>query len=135
MKLEVCCYSAESALIAEKSGANRIELCDNFLEGGTTPSYSTIEFTVKNLKIPVNVIIRPRGGDFLYSEIEYQIIKRDILQAKKLGANGVVTGFLKSNGEIDFRRTEEVVGLAKPMEVTFHRAFDMCKIRCWLYRN
>jgi copper homeostasis protein len=125
--LEICCYSVDSAIKAEKSGAGRIELCDNYSEGGTTPSYGAIQQTIKKLDIPVNVIVRPRGGDFLYSNIEYDIIKEDVLQIKNLHANGIVIGFLKSDGEIDIDRTKEIVNLANPMEVTFHRAFDMCK--------
>jgi len=126
-KLEICCYTIQSALLAEKHGAHRIELCDNFMEGGTTPSYSMISKCIENVKIPVNVIVRPRGGDFLYSEMEYEIIKNDVTVIKELGANGVVVGFLHSNGEIDIDKTIEIVDLAKPMEVTFHRAFDMCR--------
>ncbi len=126
-KIEICCYSVESAINAERSGADRIELCDNYLEGGTTPSYATIQYSVEKLNIPVNVIVRPRGGDFLYSDIEYEIIKQDVLAAKKLNANGIVIGFLTSSGEIDVEKTKEIVELAKPLEITFHRAFDMCK--------
>lgn len=126
-KLEICCFSVESAIKAEKFGANRIELCDNYPEGGTTPSYAAIKHAINKLGIPVNVIVRPRGSDFLYSQVEYEIIKEDVLAVKELGANGIVTGFLKSNGDIDLERTKEIVGLAKPMEVTFHRAFDMCR--------
>ena len=126
LKLEICCYSLGSAIIAEQAGADKIELCDNYSEGGTTPSYATIKKTVKNLAIPVNIIVRPRGGDFLYSEAEYEIIKEDVKIINKLNANGIVIGFLKPNGEINIERTQEIIGLAKPMEVTFHRAFDMC---------
>jgi copper homeostasis protein len=126
-KLEICCYSVESAITAEKVGADRIELCDNYSEGGTTPSYAAIQISVEKLKIPVNVIVRPRGGDFLYSDVEYETIKQDVLAIKKLKANGIVIGFLKANGEIDLGKTREIMDLAKPMEVTFHRAFDMCK--------
>ena len=125
-KLEICCYSLESGIKAEKSGAHRIELCDNYSEGGTTPSYAVIKYAVQKLNIPVNVIVRPRGGDFLYSDIEYNIIKNDVSKIKELKANGIVIGFLKKNGDINIERTEEIVTLAKPMEVTFHRAFDMC---------
>ncbi|OYT15814.1 MAG: copper homeostasis protein CutC [Bacteroidetes bacterium 4572_77] len=125
--LEICCYSAESALLAEKAGADRIELCDNFTEGGTTPSYATIKYAIENLKIPINVIIRPRGGDFLYSDMEYEIMKQEVLEVKKLGVNGIVFGILKSNGEIDMERTKEIMELAYPLEHTFHRAFDMCE--------
>jgi copper homeostasis protein len=81
---------------------------------------------VEKLRIPVNVIVRPRGGDFLYSNLEYEILKEDVRQIKMLGANGVVVGFLQANGDVDLKRTQEVVELAGEMEVTFHRAFDMC---------
>lgn len=126
-KLEICCYTAESALSAAQAGAHRIELCDNVAEGGTTPSWATIKQVVKQLQIPVNVIVRPRGGDFLYSDADYHIIKEDIAQIKLLGANGVVIGFLTPEGEIDLQRTAEIIAIASPLEVTFHRAFDMCR--------
>ena len=125
--LEVCCYSAESAIKAEQAGADRIELCDNYNEGGTTPSYATIKYVVDYLNIPVNVILRPRGGDFLYSDIEFEITKQDALAVKELGANGIVFGFLKANGDIDVDRTREIIDLVYPLECTFHRAFDMSK--------
>jgi copper homeostasis protein len=124
--LEICCYTAESAVLAEKAGAHRIELCDNYSEGGTTPSFATIKYVVQRLNIPVNVIVRPRGGDFLYSESEFEIIKEDVRQIKALGANGIVIGFLLPDGEIDVERTAEIISMAGNMEVTFHRAFDMC---------
>ncbi|MBI9073515.1 MAG: copper homeostasis protein CutC [Melioribacteraceae bacterium] len=126
-KLEICCYTVESAIEAEKAGADRIELCDNYSEGGTTPSYGAIKYCTEKLSIPVNVIVRPRGGDFLYSHEEFKIIKHDVELIKELGANGVVIGFLQSDGEIDLDSTREIVELAYPVEVTFHRAFDMCK--------
>lgn len=126
-KLEICCYSVESALLAEQAGADRVELCDNYNEGGTTPSYAAIKLSVNQLKIPVNVIVRPRGGDFLYSDIEYDIIKEDIRAIKNLNANGIVVGFLKEDGEVDLERTQEIIELAAPMELTFHRAFDRTK--------
>lgn len=125
-KLEVCCYTAQSAILAEEAGAHRIELCDNFAEGGTTPSFATIMHVIEKLQIPVNVIVRPRGGDFLYSELEYEIIKEDVRKIKDLGANGLVVGFLTADGEIDLQRIKEVKEIAGAMEVTFHRAFDMC---------
>jgi len=125
--LEICCYTVDSAIFSEKAGADRIELCDNYFEGGTTPSYASVNLVINKLNIPVNVIIRPRGGDFLYSEIEFEIIKQDVIIVKQLGANGIVIGFLNSDGSVDIERTKEIIKLAKPMEVTFHRAFDRCK--------
>ncbi|MCB0284350.1 MAG: copper homeostasis protein CutC [Calditrichaeota bacterium] len=125
-KLEICCYTAESASVAAKAGADRIELCDNYNEGGTTPSFGTIACCLEKVQIPVNVIVRPRGGDFLYTDNEFEIVKRDVLKIKELGANGIVAGFLKANGEIDLQKTKVIVELAYPLEFTFHRAFDMC---------
>ncbi|MCI4667423.1 MAG: copper homeostasis protein CutC [Bacteroidia bacterium] len=124
--LEVCSYSVESAMLAEACGAHRIELCDNYSEGGTTPSIGAVAYALKNLSIPINVMLRPRGGDFLYSEAEFEIIKEDLKALRSMGVNGVVTGFLTANGEIDLNRTEEIISLAGQMEVTFHRAIDMC---------
>jgi len=126
-KIEICCYSVESAIIAEENGADRIELCDNYSEGGTTPSFASVDYCIKNLKIPINIIVRPRGGDFLYTQLEYELIKKDVSKIKELNANGIVIGFLTKDGEIDLEKTKEIVALANPMEVTFHRAFDMCK--------
>lgn len=126
-KLEICCFTAQSAFKAAQAGAHRIELCDNIADGGTTPSFATIKWVVGHLQIPVNVIVRPRGGDFLYSATEYELIKEDIKQIKSLGANGIVIGFLTAEGDIDLQRTAEIVALAAPLEVTFHRAFDMCR--------
>lgn len=123
--LEVCAGSLASALAAQKGGAFRIELCDNLYEGGTTPSIGTIELARQMLSIRLHVIIRPRGGDFLYSDLEYQIIKRDIERCNQAGVDGVVIGFLTADGKIDIERTREIVQLARPMAVTFHRAFDM----------
>ena len=125
-KLEICCYSVESAFLAENAGADRIELCDNFTEGGTTPSYATIKYAIDNLKIPINVIIRPRGGDFLYSDMEFEIMKQEVLEMIKLGVNGIVFGILKSNGKIDTERTKDIIEISQALEHTFHRAFDMC---------
>ncbi|NOU58584.1 copper homeostasis protein CutC [Marinifilum caeruleilacunae] len=123
--LEICCYSVQSAIIAEQSGANRIELCAGVYEGGTTPSLATIQMAKEQLSIPVHVIIRPRGADFCYSDLEFENIKKDILACKELGVEGVVSGILLSNGSIDIARNKELVELAKPMSFTFHRAFDM----------
>ncbi len=123
--LEVCAGSLASALAAQEGGAFRVELCDNLYEGGTTPSIGTIELARQKLSIRLHVIIRPRGGDFLYSDLEYEIIKLDVELCRKAKVDGVVIGFLTSDGRIDVGRTREIVELARPMAVTFHRAFDM----------
>jgi len=125
-KLEICVDSIESAVNSQTAGADRVELCANLLEGGTTPSCGTITVARDNLTIDLHVIIRPRGGDFLYTDSEYDIMRRDIELCRNLGVNGIVTGILKSDGTIDMERTAELVRLANPMPVTFHRAFDMC---------
>jgi copper homeostasis protein len=123
--VEVCVNSVESAIEAEKGGAQRVELCDNLLEGGTTPSAASIQLAGKILSIDLNVIVRPRGGDFCYSDIEYEVMKSDILAARELGADGVVIGVLDVDGRVDRKRTRELIEMARPMSVTFHRAFDM----------
>jgi copper homeostasis protein len=126
-KLEVCVDSVESAINAQFAGADRIELCSNLIEGGTTPSFGTIVSVRNNLSIDIHVIIRPRGSDFLYSDPEYDIMRRDIEVCGEAGANGVVLGILLSDGYIDIERTSKLVDFARPMKVTFHRAFDMCQ--------
>jgi copper homeostasis protein len=125
--LEVCAGSLASAFAAQLGGAYRVELCDNLYEGGTTPSMGTIELARLKLSIRVHVIIRPRGGDFLYSDLEYVIIKRDVERCRDVRVDGVVIGFLTPEGRVDVERTREIVELAKPMSVTFHRAFDMAR--------
>lgn len=125
--LEVCVDSVGSALAAEAGGADRVELCDNLVEGGTTPSAGAIKAARERLSIKLHVIVRPRGGDFLYSDIELDVMKRDILTAKDLGADGVVIGVLNADGTIDREHTRELVEIARPMSVTFHRAFDMTR--------
>ena len=126
-KIEICTNSVASCVEAQKGGAYRVELCAGIPEGGTTPSYGEIVVARKLLNIKLNVIIRPRGGDFLYSDVEHQTMLQDIEIAKKLGVDGVVFGCLKADGEIDMDRNKELVEAAKGMNVTFHRAFDMCK--------
>ena len=113
----------KEAVLAAKRGADRIELCDNLLEDGTTPSYGTIKMTIEKLNIPVMVIIRPRGGDFYYTDDELEIMKSDIEMCKNLGAYGVVIGAIKDN-KIDYRIIKDLVNVAKPMSITFHMAFD-----------
>lgn len=125
-RLEICVDNIESAIAAQSSGAHRIELCDNLLEGGTTPGYGTIVSARDNLTIDVNVIIRPRGGDFLYSDIEFDIMRRDIDICGEIGIDGVVIGLLREDGSIDTERTSRLIEYARPMNTTFHRAFDMC---------
>lgn len=125
--IEICLESCEDAIAAEKGGAQRVELCDNLIEGGTTPSAGMIAQTRKNISIGMQVIIRPRGGDFCYSDIEFEAMKYDIELCKQLGVDGVVIGLLTAEGDIDIERTRQLVDLARPMNVTFHRAFDMCK--------
>lgn len=121
---EFCAGSFSEALAAEKRGADRIELCDNLAEGGTTQSYGTIKIALEKLNIPVFPIIRARGGDFCYSDEELKIMREDILMCKSLGAKGIVFGMLTKDKKIDEKILKEFVSLASPMEVTFHKAVD-----------
>ena len=126
MLIEICTNGITSCINAEKGGANRVELCDNLLEGGTTPSFGMIEIVKEQLTIDIFVMIRPRGGDFYYSDLEFEIMKRNILHCKKIGIEGVVFGLLNLDGTIDIQRTKALTELARPMKVTFHRSFDRC---------
>ncbi|WP_349763149.1 copper homeostasis protein CutC [Fusobacterium sp. SYSU M8D902] len=124
MLREKCIGSFLEAIEAEKLGAERVELCDNLEEGGTTPSYGTIKMVVEKLDIPAFVIIRPRGGDFFYTEEELEIMKEDIRVCKKLGVKGVVIGALNRDNTINYEAIKEMIELAKPMSITFHKAID-----------
>ncbi|MDW5418398.1 copper homeostasis protein CutC [Iodobacter sp. CM08] len=125
--LEICAGSITSCLAAQEGGAHRVEFCDNLLEGGTTPSFGQIAVARERLWIGLNVIIRPRGGDFLYTDLEYEVMQRDIIACKKLGVDGVVIGILTADGDVDIARCKALVEQATPMHVTFHRAFDVAR--------
>lgn len=127
MLIEICAYSLASCLTAQRAGASRIELCGGLPEGGTTPSFGLIQLARQQLTIPLWVMIRPRGGDFLYTPTELAVMKADIQQAKQLGADGLVLGVLNPNGTVDENRTRELIELAHPLPVTFHRAFDLSR--------
>ena len=123
--LEICVDSIDSALAAERGGAHRIELCSSLLEGGLTPSAGFIRAVRERVSLTLFVMIRPRGGDCLYSQAEFEAMKEDVRTAKSLGANGMVLGLLTEDGRVDVSRTLELVKLASPLEATFHRAFDV----------
>jgi copper homeostasis protein len=125
-KLEICTDTVASSVSAQEAGADRIELCDNLSEGGTTQSYGTIITAREKLDIELNVIIRPRGGDFLYTDEEIVIMKKDIMMCRDIGIDGIVIGILNPDGTINTEQTSSLVDMAYPMKVTFHRAFDMC---------
>lgn len=124
MKLEICVNSYQSAINAQNAGANSIELCSELSVGGVTPSYSLLKRVSENITIPVNVLIRPRSGDFYYSNSEFEQIKEDIKICKKLGFTGIVSGILNADNTIDIARTRELIRVSKPFSFTFHRAFD-----------
>lgn len=124
MELEVIGFDLASCLVAERCGANRIELCANPHEGGTTPSYGMIDVARQNTSIQLFPIIRPRGGDFLYTEDEFRSMIADIRQCAALGCDGVVIGMLRADGSVDVERCAELIRQAGPMQVSFHRAFD-----------
>ncbi|MCX6144025.1 MAG: copper homeostasis protein CutC [Ignavibacteriales bacterium] len=124
MILEVCVDSVESAVAAQRGGAGRIELCADLEHGGTTPSIDMIRSVREQVSLKVHVMIRPRTGDFCYSKAEFEVMKRDVQESKKLGIDGLVFGILTSNGTIDTARTKILLEMARLLSVTFHRAFD-----------
>lgn len=126
MLLEIAVFNIQSAIMAADTGADRLELCENYNEGGTTPSYGFLKLVREKISIPVFPIIRPRGGDFLYNGDEFEVMLKDILLCKELGFEGAVTGILKADGAIDVERSKKLADAAYPLELTFHRAFDRC---------
>ncbi|GAK90834.1 cytoplasmic copper homeostasis protein CutC [Nonlabens ulvanivorans] len=124
MLLEICASNYQSAVNAQKAGAHRIELCSELGTGGITPSYGLLKKVMEELTIPVMVLIRPRSGNFVYSNADFDIMKRDIELSKELGCAGIVSGVLTADFKIDIKRTSELIELARPLSFTFHRAFD-----------
>ena len=125
MIIEFCAESYEYAMKAEKAGADRIELCKDLYLDGLTPDYKSAKRTIDTLNIPVFVLIRPRKGDFMYSDEEFELMKQDILKFKEMGCKGIVSGVLNDDNSIDIKRTKKLVELSRPLEFTFHRAFDV----------
>lgn len=127
MKVEIVVYNIASALAADAGGADRVELCDNPGEGGTTPSAGVVEVVRQHVNLDVFAMLRPRGGDFCYSSYEFHAMKRDLSQFQKLSVDGVVFGILLPDGTIDRKRCAELIQKARPLKVTCHRAFDMTR--------
>lgn len=125
--LEVCANGIESALIAQQTGVNRIELCEHLEVGGLTPGYKIIEQAMSLLRFPVHVLVRPQAENFFYSTEEFEIMKRDVKFCKSQKVQGIVFGILKEDGTIDLKRCEELLEMTKPLFATFHRAFDVVK--------
>ncbi|AZB02077.1 copper homeostasis protein CutC [Chryseobacterium joostei] len=126
-KIEIACFNPESAIIAFESGADRIELCDGLSEGGTTPNFETTKKLREKINIPIFVMIRPRGGDFTYSDAEFEQMKTDLISLKSLNVDGFVFGILDEDDEVNREQNKILVELASPLPCTFHRAFDRAK--------
>ena len=127
IQIEICLNGIESAIAAQAGGANRVELCDNLMEGGTSPSLGMVEAVQDAIDIGIMAMVRPRGGDFLYSNNEFEVMRRNVKLMQRANVTGVVFGMLNPNGTIDVERTRELIDLAGPLQVTFHRAFDMSR--------
>ena len=125
--IEICLESVESVIAAEKGGADRVELCSDLFEGGLTPTIGTVKTALRKSNIKINAMIRPRGGDFCYFDEEFEVMKEDIKAFKETGINGIVFGILTPEGDVDVKRSKEIIELARPLAVTFHRAFDMTR--------
>ncbi|GAE62794.1 copper homeostasis protein CutC [Chryseobacterium indologenes] len=123
-KIEIACFNPESAIIAFENGADRIELCDGLSEGGTTPGFDTTKELRQKINIPIFVMIRPRGGDFTYSDEEFEQMKEELMRLKSLKVDGFVFGILNENDEVNIEQNKMLVEMAKPLPCTFHRAFD-----------
>lgn len=126
-KIEIACFNPESAIIAFESGADRIELCEGLSEGGTTPDFETVKKLGEKINIPMFVMIRPRGGDFTYTDEEFEQMKSDLVKLKSLSVDGFVFGILDENDGVNVEQNKTLVELAKPLPCTFHRAFDRAK--------
>ena len=124
-EIEICAGNIESVLAADMGGADRVELCENLMEGGTTPSFGSIVLSKEKCSLDVFVIIRARGGDFVYSEIEFEVMQKDIQSAVEIGADGIVVGCLKQDGTVDLEMCSRLIEAANGLPVTFHRAFDV----------
>jgi copper homeostasis protein len=122
---ELCAENLQACLAAGQGGAARIELCSALIEDGLTPSHALISAAVKRSGIPVHVLLRPRSGDFVYNDDEFRLMREDLFHALSLGVNGFAVGILRADSTVDIERTRELVELAAPLEVTFHRAFDL----------
>ena len=125
LTFEVCVETLYGALAAQSGGAHRIELCANLADGGTTPSLGMVETCLKHCPLDIMMMIRPRGGNFVYSDLEIEVMRRDIGYAKVLGVKGVVLGILDNNNQVDIARSTELIKWARPLTVCFHRAFDL----------
>ncbi len=125
--IEICIDGPDAAVAAERGGADRVELCASLLEGGLTPSLGVLRATLGAVAIPVMAMVRPRGGDFLYSDLEFAAMRDDVANFRQEGAAGVVIGCLTADGEVDIDRVSALVAAARPLSVTFHRAFDMAR--------